>query len=74
MVSRGIIGFMAMTLRLTAEETEELRRTAEQEHRSMQEVARAAINEYTSRRRQLVRDSLARFAKEEAGLMRRLAD
>jgi predicted transcriptional regulator len=65
---------MAMTLRLTAEETEELRKTAEQEHRSMQEVARTAIKEYTSRRRQLVRDSLVRFAGEEENLMRRLAE
>ena len=37
---------MAMTLRLTDEETEELRQRAELEHRSMQEVARQAIREY----------------------------
>ncbi|HLK02674.1 MAG TPA: ribbon-helix-helix protein, CopG family [Streptosporangiaceae bacterium] len=37
---------MAMTLRLTDDETEALRRRAELEHRSMQEVARYAIREY----------------------------
>jgi death on curing protein len=37
---------MAMTLRLTDEETEGLRRRAELEHRSMQEVARQAVREY----------------------------
>jgi predicted transcriptional regulator len=37
---------MAMTLRLTEDETEALRRRAERESKSMQEVARAAIREY----------------------------
>jgi predicted transcriptional regulator len=37
---------MAMTLRLTDEETEALRRRSELEQRSMQEVARQAIREY----------------------------
>ena len=41
---------MAMTLRLTDEETELLRRRAQTEHRSMQEVARAAVREYVGRR------------------------
>jgi hypothetical protein len=40
-----IVG-MAMTLRLTDDETEALRRRAELEQRSMQEVARQAIREY----------------------------
>jgi hypothetical protein len=40
-----IVG-MAMTLRLAGDETEALRRRAELEHRSMQEVARQAIREY----------------------------
>lgn len=35
-----------MTLRLTDGEAEALRRRAELEHRSMQEVARQAIREY----------------------------
>jgi predicted transcriptional regulator len=41
-----IIVVMPMTLRLTDDETEALRRRAELEQRSMQEVARAAIREY----------------------------
>ena len=49
---------MAMTLRLSDEQTEALRRKAEAEHRSMQQVALAAINAYvhqpTPLRRQAV--------------------
>jgi predicted transcriptional regulator len=37
---------MAMTLRLDETETEALRRRAELESRSMQEVARQAVREY----------------------------
>jgi hypothetical protein len=37
---------MAMTLRLSDEQTEALRRKAEAEHRSMQQVALAAIEAY----------------------------
>jgi predicted transcriptional regulator len=37
---------MAMTLRLTDEESEALRTQAEAEGRSMQEVARAAVRQY----------------------------
>jgi len=37
---------MAMTLRLADDETDALRRRAELEHKSMQEVARQAIREY----------------------------
>lgn len=37
---------MAMTLRLSDEQTEALRRKAEAEHRSMQQVAQAAIDAY----------------------------
>jgi hypothetical protein len=39
---------MAMTLRLTDEQTEALRRRADAEHRSMQQVALAAIDAYVS--------------------------
>jgi hypothetical protein len=49
---------MAMTLRLSDEQTEALRRKAEAEHRSMQQVALAAIDAYvqqpTPLRRQVV--------------------
>ncbi|MDL5158899.1 ribbon-helix-helix protein, CopG family [Actinomycetospora termitidis] len=41
---------MAMTLRLTDEESEALRRRADAEGRSMQEVARAAVREYVETR------------------------
>ena len=40
---------MAMTLRLDDDETQALRRRAEREGRSMQEVARAAVREYIER-------------------------
>jgi len=40
---------MAMTLRLTDEETEALRSRAEGEGRSMQDVARQAVREYVER-------------------------
>jgi predicted transcriptional regulator len=40
---------MAMTLRLTDDEADALRRRAESEQRSMQEVARAAVREYIDR-------------------------
>jgi hypothetical protein len=40
------IACMAMTLRLADDETDALRRRAELEQRSMQEVARQAIREY----------------------------
>lgn len=38
-----------MTLRLTESETDLLRRRADSEGRSMQEVARAAVREYVDR-------------------------
>ncbi len=38
--------FMAMTLRLTDQETEALRRRAELEGRSMQDVVRQAVRDY----------------------------
>jgi predicted transcriptional regulator len=40
---------MATTLRLDQAESEALRKTAEREDRSMQEVAREAIREYIAR-------------------------
>ncbi|MBB2923455.1 ribbon-helix-helix protein, CopG family [Cellulomonas cellasea] len=40
---------MAMTLRLDLAETEALRRRAEVEHRSMQDVARQAVRDYIER-------------------------
>jgi plasmid stability protein len=40
---------MAMTLRLTDDETSALRTRADLEHRSMQDVAREAVREYVER-------------------------
>jgi predicted transcriptional regulator len=40
---------MAMTLRLDAQETEALRKRAEREGRSMQDVARHAVRDYIER-------------------------
>ena len=60
---------MAMTLRLDDDESAALRRRAELEGRSMQEVARAAVREYierTSRRDlldQVLDEELPRYAE-----------
>lgn len=42
-------GEMAMTLRLTDDEADALRRHAKMESRSMQDVARSAVREYVER-------------------------
>jgi predicted transcriptional regulator len=65
---------MAMTLRLTDEEDRALTEQAAREHRSKQEVARAAILEYTSRRTRRRGDLLAKISRENAGAIKRLAD
>lgn len=62
-----------MTLRLSDEQTEALRETAEREGRSMQDVARAAIEEYVSRRARLRDEILDRVMERDAGLLERLA-
>jgi len=64
---------MAMNLRLSAEQTEALRNTAAQDGISMQEAALAAIDAYTARRGQRLRDAIARVATEDAELLKRLA-
>jgi Ribbon-helix-helix protein, copG family. len=65
---------MATTIRLTAEETEALRETARREHRSMQEVARTAIDEYVSRRARGRDAHLAAIVPEDAELLKRLGE
>lgn len=72
MIPGGIIGSMAMTLRLTDAETEALRETAEREHRSMQAVARSAIRQYVTRRAQVRDEAIERVVREDAGLLDRL--
>jgi predicted transcriptional regulator len=65
---------MPMTLRLTDAETEALRETARREHRSMQEVARTAIDEYVTRRARRRDEHLAAIVHEDAELLRRLGE
>ena len=61
-----------MTLRLDEDETEALRRTAEAEGRSMQEVAREAIRLYVSGREERMKAMFERIATEDADLLDRL--
>lgn len=64
---------MAMNLRLSEEEAEALRRKAEMEGRSMQEVAREAIRQYTSDRSARLATAIERVRTEDAGLLERLS-
>jgi hypothetical protein len=72
----GIICVMAMTLRLTEEQTEALRRRAAKEDRSMQQVALAALDDYLLRvEDDEVTDRLAQQgAQRFAELLRRLGE
>jgi predicted transcriptional regulator len=67
---------MAMTLRLSDDETEALRRQAQREDRSMQEVARQAVRDYVERAAR--RDLLDRVLDEDlpryAEALRRLGE
>ena len=64
---------VAMNLRLTADEADALRRRAEQEGRSMQEVAREAIRQYTAGRPERLAAAIDRIRTEDAELLDRLA-
>lgn len=64
---------MAMNLRLTDEESEALRAKAEQEGRSMQEVARTAISQYVSDRPQRLLAAIHRVRIEDQELLERLS-
>jgi predicted transcriptional regulator len=72
----GIIEFVAMTLRLSDEQTEALRRRADKEGRSMQQVARTALDEYLLRTGDdELTDRLAdQGARRYAELLRRLGE
>lgn len=63
-----------MNLRLTAAESEALRRKAAEEGRSMQEVARTAIAEYVRDRPRRLQAAIARVRDEDSELLRRLAE
>lgn len=69
----GTIEGMAMNLRLTDAESEALRAKAEQEGRSMQEVARAAIAQYVSDRPQRLLTAIERVRTEDRELLERLS-
>jgi len=64
---------MAMNLRLTDAESYALRAKAEQEGRSMQEVARTAIAQYVSDRPQRLRGAIQRVSTEDRELLERLS-
>ena len=72
----GIIKFVAMTLRLSDQQTEALRRRADREGRSMQQVARTALDEYLLRSEDdEMTDRLAdQGARRYAELLRRLGE
>jgi plasmid stability protein len=62
-----------MNLRLTDEETEALRARAEQEGRSMQEIARASIAQYVSDRPRRLLSAIERVRTEDRELLERLS-
>lgn len=62
-----------MNLRLSDEEAAALRRKADEEGRSMQEVARTAIQAYTSERPARLRAAIERIRIEDAELLDRLS-
>ena len=67
---------MAMTLRLSDDETDALRRRAELEGRSMQEVARTALRDYIERtsKRELLDRALDEELPRYAEALRRLGE
>jgi predicted transcriptional regulator len=65
---------MAMTLRLSEEQTAKLRATAEREGISMQTAALKAIDEYVSRRIQRRDQIIEQIFTEDAALFDRLSD
>jgi hypothetical protein len=64
---------MAMNLRLTDEESEALRAKAEEEGRSMQEVAKTAIAQYVSDRPRRLLSAIERVRTEDQELLERLS-
>lgn len=67
---------MAMTLRLTNDETDALRQRAQREGRSMQDVARAAVRDYIDRtsRQELLDQVLDEELPHFAEALRRLGE
>jgi len=75
-IAADTIPTMAMTLRLTEDETAALRLRARREGRSMQDVARAAVREYIDResRRELLDNVLDEELPRYAEALRRLGE
>lgn len=69
----GTVDAMAMNLRLSDEESEALREKAEQEGRSMQEVAKTAIAQYVSDRPRRLLSAIERVRTEDRELLERLS-
>ncbi len=69
----GIVEVMAMTLRLTEAETEQLRTAAAREGVSMQEFARTAIGDRATGRRQRIVGIVQRTVDRDRRLLDRLA-
>lgn len=67
---------MAMTLRLNEEEMAALKRQAETEHRSMQEVARLAILERINgySRADFIKENIDRIMERDAQALRLLGE
>jgi hypothetical protein len=65
---------VAMNLRLSDAESDALRAKAEQEGRSMQEVARTAIAQYVSDRPQRLLGAIQRVRTEDRELLERLRE
>jgi hypothetical protein len=64
---------MAMNLRLSAAQSKALKKAAEEDGISMQEAALRAIDDYTSRRKKLIKGTIEKIRTEDAELLRRLA-
>ena len=64
---------MAMTLRLTEQQSKALRKIAEQEGISMQEAALQAVDEYVSKRQARLKEIIRKIAVENAELLDRLS-
>jgi len=65
---------MAMTLRLSEEQTAKLRAAAERDGVSMHAAVLKAVDDYIDRRTARRDEILARIVKEHDGLLRRLAE
>lgn len=65
---------MAMTLRLSEEQTAKLREAAERDGISMHAAVLKAVDDYLDRRTARRDEILGRIVKEHDGLLNRLAD